>query len=76
MFLGGSMLSLKILKSRVSKMPFPAFWGKILQNSEDYRTPYINTQNTTLSTLNTCIVYTDIIIIVYTDIIIIVFTDH
>ena len=76
MFLGGSMLSLKILKSRVSKMPFPAFWGKILQNSEDYRTSYINTQNTTLSTLNTCIVYTDIIIIVYTDIIIIVSTDH
>ena len=70
------MLSLKILKSRVSKMPFPAFWGKILQNSEDYRTSYINTQNTTLSTLNTCIVYTDIIIIVYTDIIIIVSTDH
>ena len=31
-------------------------------------------QNTTLSTLNTCIVYTDIII-VYTDIII-VYTDH
>ena len=57
-------------------MPFPAFWGKILQNSEDYRTSYINTQNTTLSTLNTCIVYTDIIIIVYTDIIIIVSTDH
>ena len=25
---------LKILKSRVSEMPFPAFWGKILNNSE------------------------------------------
>ena len=24
----------KILKSRVSEMPFPAIWGKILQNSE------------------------------------------
>ena len=37
---------------------------KILKVRERYN---INTQNTTLSTTNTCIVYTDIIIIVYTD---------
>ena len=29
---------------RVSEMPFPAFWGKNLQNSEGYETPYKNTQ--------------------------------
>ena len=26
--------------SRVSEIPFPAFWGEILQNSEDYKTSY------------------------------------
>ena len=38
------MLPRKILKSRVSEMPFPTFWGKNLQNSEGYETPYKNTQ--------------------------------
>ena len=28
----------KILSSRISEMPFPAFWGIILQNCEDYKT--------------------------------------
>ena len=32
------MLPQKILKSRGSEMPFPAFWGKILQNSGGQRT--------------------------------------
>ena len=27
-----------ILRSRVPEMPFPAFWGVILQNSEDHKT--------------------------------------
>jgi hypothetical protein len=27
----------KILKSRVPEMRFQAFWGEILQNSEDYK---------------------------------------
>ena len=30
----------KILKSRVSEMPFPAFWGKILHNSEGLKKSY------------------------------------
>ena len=30
----------KSLRSRVPEMPFPAFWGVILQNSEDYKTSY------------------------------------
>ena len=30
----------KMLKTRVSKIPFPAFFGKNLQNSEGYETPY------------------------------------
>ena len=31
------MLPRKILKSNISVMPFPAFWGKILENYEDYK---------------------------------------
>ena len=27
-----------ILRSRIPEMPFTAFWGLILQNSEDYKT--------------------------------------
>ena len=30
----------KFLKSRVSEMPFPAFWGKILHNSEGLKKSY------------------------------------
>ena len=29
-----------ILSSRVSEMPFPAFWGVMLQTSEDYKTSH------------------------------------
>ena len=29
------MLPKKILESRFSEMPFPGFWGKILENSQD-----------------------------------------
>ena len=32
------MLPWKSLSSRVSEMPFPAFWGVILQNSKHYKT--------------------------------------
>ena len=31
----GGMLPQKILESRVSEMPFPGFWGEILENSQD-----------------------------------------
>ena len=30
----------KILKSRVSEIPFPAFWGKILHNYEGLKKSY------------------------------------
>ena len=40
----GAMLARKMLKSRVSEMPFPTFWRENLQNSEGYETPYKNTQ--------------------------------
>ena len=36
----GACPSRKILKSRVSEMPFPAIWGKILQNSEVLKKSY------------------------------------
>ena len=41
-FLGypGAMLSGKILKSGVSEMLFPVFWGRNFKNSENYKTPY------------------------------------
>ena len=37
----GGMLPWNILNSRVSEMPFPAFWGNILQNSEGRKTSHI-----------------------------------
>ena len=36
----GGMLRRKILKSRVSEMPFPALWGQNLQNSNGQKTTY------------------------------------
>ena len=36
----GGMLPRKILKSRVSEMPFPALWGQNLQNSNGQKTTY------------------------------------
>ena len=41
-FVGGSgdILPLKIFKSTLSEMPFPAFWVESLHNSEYYKTQY------------------------------------
>ena len=36
----GGMPPQQMLKSRVSEMPFPALWGKILQNSDGQKTAY------------------------------------